>query len=62
MEDELKNYLELPQIKLKSETDLRDWWREHAAEFPNVEVMARAVLRLPRVVRCGRTLVLASSK
>ena len=37
---ELAAYLELPQIKYKTETDAILWWQEHQAQFPNLELMA----------------------
>ena len=45
--DELKAYLELPQVKMKTEQEMLDWWQEHEDEFPNVAVMARQYLGCP---------------
>jgi hypothetical protein len=45
--DELAEYLALPQIKYKAETDSTDWWKDKAADFPNVAVMARQYLGCP---------------
>ena len=47
VKDELKEYLELPQIKYKSEQDAMLWWLEHQKQFPNLEVMARQYLGCP---------------
>ena len=40
-------YLELPQIKYKTETDAILWWQEHQAQFPNLELMAIQFLGCP---------------
>ena len=44
---ELAAYLELPQIKYKTETDAILWWQEHQAQFPNLELMAIQFLGCP---------------
>ena len=46
-EDELTNYLNLPQIKYKTEWDALEWCKEHQPEFPNLSVMARQFLGCP---------------
>lgn len=46
-EDELAEYLAVPQIKYKSEEDALQWWRENESSFPNVAVMARQFLGCP---------------
>ena len=43
-EDELAEYLALPQVKKVKATE---WWREKKAVFPNLEVMARQYLGCP---------------
>ena len=44
----LEAYLELAQVKCATEQDaLRNWWRDHAEEFPNLAVMARQYLGCP---------------
>ena len=43
-EDELKAYLNVPQIKYVTEQDMMNWWKDHQGEFPNVAVMARQYL------------------
>ena len=45
--DEVTKYLDLPQIKYKTEWDAIDWWKEHSSEFPNLAVMARQYLGCP---------------
>ena len=44
---ELAAYLALPQIKMKTERDVTEWWQKQANEFPNVAVMARQYLGCP---------------
>ena len=39
-------YLALPQVKMKTERDVSEWWQEHAKLFPNVAVMARQYMYL----------------
>ena len=46
-EDELKAYLNVPQIKYVTEQDMMNWWKDHQGEFPNVAVMARQYLGCP---------------
>ena len=46
-EDELKVYLNVPQIKYVTEQDMMNWWKDHQGEFPNVAVMARQYLGCP---------------
>ena len=46
-EDELTKYLNLPQIKYKTEWDALHWSKTHKEEFPNVEAMARQYLGCP---------------
>ena len=41
IEDELKAYLELPQLKCKTEQEAIDWWVEKSKRFPNLSAMAR---------------------
>ena len=38
-EDELKAYLNVPQIKYVTEQDMMNWWKDHQGEFPNVAVI-----------------------
>ena len=47
-EDELKAYLNVPQIKYVTEQDMMNWWKDHQGEFPNVAVMVTTypVIRL----------------
>ena len=45
--DKLAAYLALPQIKMKTERDVTEWWQKQANEFPNVAVMARQYLGCP---------------
>ena len=45
--DELEEYLALPQMKFKDDWGVQEWWRENAAKFPNLEVMARQYLGCP---------------
>lgn len=47
IKDELSEYLELPQIKYKTEEDALRWWRENEKTFPNLAVMARQYLGCP---------------
>ena len=47
VEDELKAYLALPQIKYKTEKDAMLWWQENEHRFPNIAVMARQYLGCP---------------
>ena len=47
LEDELKAYLNVPQIKYATEQDMMNWWEDHQGEFPNVAVMARQYLGCP---------------
>ena len=47
LKDQLQEYLELPQMKFKTDSGLNDWWREHAIDFPNLEVTARQYLSCP---------------
>ena len=60
LKDELQEYLELPQMKFKTDSGLNDWWREHAIDFPNLEVTARQYLSCPswRQLRWSRADVL----
>ena len=44
---ELEAYLELPQMKFKTDWGVNDWWRENKDKFPNLEVMARQYLGCP---------------
>ena len=46
-EDELKEYLAVPQIKYKTENDALQWWKDNEERFPNVAVMARQYLGCP---------------
>ena len=45
--DEITDYLALPQIKVKKDKDVADWWLEHRSQFPNLEVVARQYLGCP---------------
>ena len=45
--DELEAYLALPQVKMKSDSEMLQWWEEHEGEYPNVAVMARQYLGCP---------------
>ena len=47
IEDELKAYLELPQLKCKTEQEAIDWWVEKSKRFPNFSAMARQYLGCP---------------
>jgi hypothetical protein len=47
IEDELKAYLELPQLKCKTEQEAIDWWVEKSKRFPNLSAMARQYLGCP---------------
>ena len=47
IEDELKAYLELPQLKCKTEQEAIDWWVDKSKRFPNLAVMARQYLGCP---------------
>ena len=47
IEDELKAYLELPQLKCKTEQEAIDWWVEKTKRFPNLSAMARQYLGCP---------------
>ena len=47
IEDELKAYLELPQLKCKTEQEAIDWWVEKTKRFPNLSAMARRYLGCP---------------
>ena len=47
IEDELKAYLELPQLKCKTEQEVIDWWVDKSKRFPNLAVMARQYLGCP---------------
>ena len=45
--DELEEYLALTQMKFKDDWGVQEWWRENAAKFSNLEVMARQYLGCP---------------
>ena len=62
VKDELKEYLALPQIKYKSEQDAMVWWLQHQEQFPNLEVMARHVPRLPGNLGDGRAPLLQGGR
>ena len=45
--DEIMDYLAIPQIKSKKDSDVAAFWLEHRDRFPNLEVMARQYLGCP---------------
>ena len=50
--EELEEYLALPQIKIKTDFGVQEWWRNNVSKFPNLEVMARQYLGCPSTSAC----------
>lgn len=46
-DDELTEYLALPQIEFDAIADPLEWWKEHAKRYPNLSIMARQYLACP---------------